>query len=258
MAKLVIFRDRFLERVNGDYYVMDEIKKVMEDDDFILPFVEYSHDVDLAITALIKCLDMRKKLDIPNFKMSDLPVEYFQCGRFRLVKDVNGQLAFFDHSCFHRQFLKATPLWIKFVHHLVVDALSQQDGRQFDIYLDFSGVGYQCLDLSSAKQLIDFIMACFPCGMKSVNFIGLSSFLVPIAKTCLACLPKNLSNLLHFIDKQEMSVRFSDRLTHFKTPEGLSNIDTIGPRYGLEGKELLRFKKYLKWVQDEMAAKFDL
>ncbi|KAI1297875.1 hypothetical protein HDE_04379 [Halotydeus destructor] len=258
MEKFIIFRNRFSERVNKDHYLLEEIEKVMEDDDFILPFLEYSHDVDLAITGLLKCLDMRKKLEVPNFKMSDLPVEYYQCGRFRLVKDVTGQLAFFDHSCFHRQFLKATPLLLKIIHHLVLDALSQQDGRQLDIYLDFSGVGYQCLDLSSAKQIIDLAMACFPGGIKSINFIGLTSFLVPIAKACLACLPKNVSSLIHFIDKQEMSVRFSDRDNHFKIPEGLSDMDTLGPQFGLKGKELLRFKKYMKWVEDEMVAKFDM
>ncbi|KAI1294137.1 hypothetical protein HDE_06150 [Halotydeus destructor] len=245
-------RDKLGSVIDFRDYVDSEIAKVKNDDKWLSMFVTAYQDMDKIVNSVIKCLDWRRKYEIYNLDVADLPREYFECGKLRVGQDVDGRPCLMDNVGLHRRLPYFSPISTRAMYYMACHMSSF--GKNSNLYVDVSEFEIRSLDMTASRLISEISEDNFPGCVDKVFIYGVNRFLLPLVKGVIAIWPSKIRAKVSFLSRDEAEARIV-RSAIF-VPENIGTLDSSCHKYGItNADQILELKTYFSWVSGKTLKK---
>ncbi|KAI1281910.1 hypothetical protein HDE_13293 [Halotydeus destructor] len=230
-----------------------ELAIVGRDDLFVNMFVEDNKgDTKKTAEAILKALAYRKKYQLYNLSVNELPIELFGWN-VKTGHDVNGKKILWVNCGCHRKIPELVDTMLKATYFFSSNINSSYE--KYDTYADLRGLSYKTVDMRYSRKLSSMMTSCFP-GMADQLFIcGLPFTLKAVVKAMFNMVPARYLDKISFLDIDEAKGRIA-QLKHFEPPGG-TTIKTVLRRESMPEVEVEKIMETFNGARRMSAGMFD-
>lgn len=244
---------------NDELYDQLDLDKLLKDDWMVKKFIHHkNHNINDAVSALVKHLKWRKTMSVSSLKLTDFPAEFYRSGELhQYVRDQNNIATIYCRVKLHKPLTEFNPLIKKFLVLMMEKAEEEirAGSNGFALIYDCEGGSIFNNNMDLLSFLITTFFENYPCSLKYIGLVDLPWVLCAIYNICKNLLPETYRKLFVLLDRKSIHDHIGTsylpnylggkcNIPYRMCPIGCLSLEKIAENESIKSSTMIKFKNH--------------